>query len=140
MFFQDYSFIQNGYKAVFPRPPPSVNGHLHTSRSPEVVAALSGQPLPSPLPLPDVNGCANEVMSSGTAPSAPAGGRGVGGGPGGALLALRRAAFTGALEKPSKVGVSMSVGEAEAEKDTFWRGHAKVCLVKSWFCDFERER
>lgn len=59
---------------------------------------------------------------------AAAAGTGEGGGKGAAaeaVLALRRAAFTGALEKPPP-GSSTPAGEAEAQKETFWRGHAKV--------------
>lgn len=67
-------------------------------------------------------------MPTGSAPRAPS--SGTEGGEGsveGALLALRRAAFTGALEKPCRSGVSMSLEEAEAGKEAFWRGHKKVC-------------
>lgn len=47
-----------------------------------------------------------------------------------ALLALRRAAFTGALEKPPVGGPNITPGEVEAQKETFWRGHAKVRMTR----------
>lgn len=45
-----------------------------------------------------------------------------------ALLTLRRAAFTAALEKPSSGDCSAQAqqGGLEASKDAFWREHAKV--------------
>ncbi|CAN0167120.1 unnamed protein product, partial [Ectocarpus sp. 12 AP-2014] len=39
--------------------------------------------------------------------------------------ALRRAALTGALEKPPPPGALLSAGQAEAQKEEFWRGHVK---------------
>lgn len=67
-------------------------------------------------------------MPTGSAPRAPSRRSANGAGAAeGALLALRRAAFTGALEKPVQgEAACMSQGEAEAEKEAFWRGHAKV--------------
>lgn len=43
-----------------------------------------------------------------------------------ALLAVRRAALTGALEKTPPPGTLLSAGQAEAQKEEFWRGHVKV--------------
>lgn len=43
-----------------------------------------------------------------------------------ALLALRRAALTGALEKTPPLAGSATAGEVEALKEEFWRGHVKV--------------
>lgn len=71
------------------------------------------------------NGVSADVAGEGEAESG-GGGRGKGKGASAeAVLALRRAAFTGALEKPPP-GSSTPAGEAEAQKETFWRGHAKV--------------
>lgn len=70
---------------------------------------------------PRAPGAAQTTEASGT------GGAGGARSPGaaGALMVLRRAAFTGALDK-LPVGENITQGEIEAQKETFWKGHVKV--------------
>lgn len=86
--------------------------------SPEIVAALSGAAPPEPKPEPaSSNGsatAASKVASVGGTAAEEA------------LLALRRAALTGALEKTPPPGSTVTAGQAEAQKEEFWRGHVKV--------------
>ena len=86
--------------------------------SPEIVAALSGAAPPEPKPEPaSSNGsaaAASKVASVGGTTAEEA------------LLALRRAALTGALEKTPSPGSTVTAGQAEAQKEEFWRGHVKV--------------
>ncbi|CAM9508098.1 unnamed protein product, partial [Scytosiphon promiscuus] len=113
---------------------PQAKVYSAVASSPEVVAALSGEAVPSAAGTAAAAATANGPSS--TAPAAGGGGNGPAPAKGSGLnkkaspleeafLALRRAALTGALEKTPPPGRSTSGGQAEAHKEEFWRGHAK---------------
>lgn len=96
-----------------------LNTSLPYQSSPEIVAALSGAAPPEVKAEAEAAGsngsAASDAMVSGGSAAAED-----------ALLALRRAALTGALEKTPPPGSTVTAGQAEALKEEFWRGHVKV--------------
>ncbi|CAN0101084.1 unnamed protein product, partial [Ectocarpus sp. 8 AP-2014] len=114
---------------------PQAKVYSAVARSREVVAALSGEGATIPPPAPASNGLSTPATTpppptAASLSAAKGGPATTGAGAGGgameeALLALRRAALTGALEKPPPPGALLSAGQAEAQKEEFWRGHVK---------------
>lgn len=122
----------DGVPGVTPFTPPLVVLFNYScSSSPEIAAALSGATPPEPASSDGSTAASAAATSSGGAES----GRRTTATEE-ALLALRRAALTGALEKTLPPGSTVTAGQAEAQKEEFWRGHVKVSGALFFFFFF----